>query len=319
MEKQFETIIRLNFIQQICLMNFVQQIKSNFGMIQRKEIIAKNKKKVESQNQPQLIFSIKRRQNDQAFDNIFFSNEEEMLNFLYSRKQKRLNLDELVGNLSLNEKNQEIVGLQRIPLQNIDSDQNFDQKETAEKSLIYFKRDRFVTKFRKDFRDSLLSNNRKKIIIQLEQNKNQLTSVNEKANYEFEEDYYVIQKLEKEKVQSQITMKIDTKQIEKQIAEQQFESDTEKSFDSEDSQRTDYDDYDSLDEDSLQQDGLEEEEYSNNNNSDDSIDLKRFQQNYIQQDEFEVDDKDEGNQGDQTEMFTSFIRQHEKIIKDKVY
>ncbi|CAK76968.1 unnamed protein product (macronuclear) [Paramecium tetraurelia] len=300
-------------------MNLVQQIKSNFGMIQRKEIIAKNKKKVEIQNQPQLIFSIKRRHNDQAFDNIFFSNEEEMLNFLYSRKQKRLNLDELVGNLSLNEKNQQIVGLQRIPLQNIDSDQNQEFKETAEKSLIYFKRDRFVTKFRKDFRDSLLSNNRKKIIIQLEQNKNCLTSVNEKANYEFDEDYYIIQKVEKEKAKSQITMKIDTKQIEKQIAEQQYGSDAEESFDSEDSQRTDYDDYDSLDEESSQQEAMEEEEQYSDNNSDDSVDLRRFQSNQVQQDDFEVDDKEDGNQGDQTEMFTNFIKQHEKLIKDKVY
>ncbi|CAD8091871.1 unnamed protein product [Paramecium sonneborni] len=81
-------------------------------MIKRKEIIAKNKKKIQIQNQPQLIFNIKRRFQEQAFDNIFFSNEEEMINFLYSRKQKRLNIDELVGNLSLNVKNekmQEIV------------------------------------------------------------------------------------------------------------------------------------------------------------------------------------------------------------------
>ncbi|CAD8086599.1 unnamed protein product [Paramecium sonneborni] len=287
-------------------------------MIKRKEIIAKNKKKVQIQNKPQLIFNIKRRLNEQAFDNIFFSNEEEMIKFLYSRKQKRLNLDELVENLSLNEKKEKIVGLQRISLQDINQNINFDFKETVEKSLIEFKRDSFVTKFRTDFRNKLLSENRKKIIIQLEQNKNQLISVDEKTYYEYEEDYYIIQKLEKENVKSQITMKIDTKQIERQIEEQQFENETEKSFDSENSQRTDYDDYDSLDEDTSLQEEYEEEYYSDGDN-DDSIDYKRIYQNQIpfNQDDIEIDDKDDVKQENQSEIFTIFIKQHEKFIKDQ--
>ncbi|CAD8091873.1 unnamed protein product [Paramecium sonneborni] len=190
--------------------------------------------------------------------------------------------------------------------------------ETAEKSLIQYKRERFVTKFRKDFREKLFSQKRKKIIIILEQNKNQLTSVDESGQNDFQEDYYIIQKLEKEKAQSQITMKIDTKQIERQIEKQQFESETEMSFDSENSQRTDYDDYDSLDEDTSQQEEYEEEEYSNKD-SDDLIDLKSIQQNQLNfnQDEIEIDDKDYVGQVNQNDMFTIFIRQHEKLIQNK--
>ncbi|CAD8084448.1 unnamed protein product [Paramecium primaurelia] len=292
-------------------------------MFERKELKARVKKKVEQSENQEIIFSIKRKLGDQSYDNIYLQNDEEMMRFINSRKQLKVNFDDIINqtkNLSLNDETQKIVVLEK--LQSQDTNQYFE--ETQYKSILKDRREQFVDKFRRDIREKMLQENRNKFIIELEQDKNNLKCCDQNQDDQLEKDYYIMKQVNKNEINQEkksTSMKIDAKQIEKYFDNHYVDSEHNSSIDSEDSQRTDQDGYDYPENESSDDQDLEEEEDYYDNNSDDSQKYKKYRRKDIQEndDQIEIDEQQQaqGIEINQVQAFMSFIKQHEQIKQEK--
>ncbi|CAD8098630.1 unnamed protein product [Paramecium sonneborni] len=293
-------------------------------MFERKEFKAIVKKKVQQNQDQEFIFSIKRKLGDQSYDNIYLSNEEEIMHFINSRKQKKLNLDDIINqtkNLSINDETQKMFVLEKLKLDSVPQ----YCEDIQQKNILQVRREQFVDKFRKDIRDKILQENRNKLIIQLEQDKNKLKCCENQQGQESEQDYYIMKQVNKNQINQEkksALMNIDAKQIEKYFDNYYIDSDHNLSIDSEDSQRTDQDAYEYPDNESSSNDDAEVEEDYYENNSDDSQHYKKYQRKDIQEkdDQIEIDESSQQNQGiqiNQAQAFMSFIKQHEVLKQEK--
>ncbi|CAD8181014.1 unnamed protein product [Paramecium octaurelia] len=294
-------------------------------MFERKELKARVKKKVEQISEGQeIIFSIKRKFGDQCYDNIYLLNDEEMMRFINSRKQQKLNFDDVINqtkNLSLDDETQKIVVLEK--LQSDDTPQY--NEETQQQSILKDRREQFVDKFRRDIRDKILQDKRNKFIIELEQDKGSLKCCDQQKNEQLEQDYYVMKQVSKNQMNQEkkknAHMNIDAKQIEKYFDNYYVDSEHNSSIDSEDSQRTDQDAYEYPENESSDDEDVEVEEDYYDNNSEDSQRYKKYRRKDIQEkdDQIEIDEQQQaqGIEINQVQAFMSFIKQHEQIKQEK--
>ncbi|CAD8099242.1 unnamed protein product [Paramecium sonneborni] len=297
-------------------------------MFERKELKAFVKKNVQqNQKDQELIFSIKRKLGDQSFDNIYLSNDEEIIQFINSRKKQKLNIDDVINQtekLSINDETQKILVLEKLKFDSVTQ----YSENTQQNSILKIRREQFVDKYRKDIREKILQENRNKLIIQLEQDKNKLKCYDDKKDEELEQDYYVIKQVNKSQMNQEkksTVMNIDAKQIEKYFDNYYIDSDHNQSIDSEDSQRTDQDAYEYPENESCSNDNVaveeEVEDYDENESDDDCVDYKKCQRKDIQEkdEQIEIDDSSSPQeiQINQVQSFMSFIKQHELLKQEK--
>ncbi|CAK85860.1 unnamed protein product (macronuclear) [Paramecium tetraurelia] len=294
-------------------------------MFERKELKARVKKKFEQISEDQeIIFSIKRKLGDQSYDNIYLLNDEEMLRFINSRKQQKLNFDDVINqtkNLSLDDNTQKIVVLEKL----YSDDTPQYNEETQQQSILKDRREQFVDKFRRDIRDKMLQEKRNKFIIELEQDKGNLRCCDQQQNEQLEKDYYVMKQVNKNEMNQEkkksALMNIDAKQIEKYFDNYYVDSEHNSSIDSEDSQRTDQDAYEYPENESSDDEDVEVDDDYYDNNSDDSQKYKKYRRKDIQEkdDQIEIDEQQQaqGIEINQVQAFMSFIKQHEQLKQEK--